>query len=76
MAKAMKTKSAKGAKRLKQRPMPADPKDLARAMFSQADKKMFGGKKTRKQPEKEGIRPFTSTPPASSHYLITTAKEE
>ena len=49
MAKAMKTKSAKGAKRLKQRPMPADPKDLARAMFSQADKKMFGGRAKAKE---------------------------
>ena len=27
------------------RPMPADPKELARAVFRQADQKMFGGRK-------------------------------
>lgn len=43
MAKAIKAKQTKAAKR-PDRPMPTDPKDLARAMFSQADKKMFGGK--------------------------------
>lgn len=43
MAKAIKAKQVKEEKRLN-RPMPTDPKDLARAMFSQADKKMFGGK--------------------------------
>ena len=41
MSKAMKAKPTKGEKR-PNRPMPTDPKDLAQAMFSQADKKMFG----------------------------------
>ena len=44
MSKAMKAKPAKGEKR-PNRPMPADPKDLARAMFRQGDIKMFGGTK-------------------------------
>lgn len=35
----------KGLKKTPQRPMPADPKDLARAMFAQADRKMFGNVK-------------------------------
>ena len=43
MAKAIKAKQTKEQKQ-SNRPMPIDPKDLARAMFSQADKKMFGGK--------------------------------
>ena len=30
-------------KRAKHRPMPADPRDLARAMFRQADQRMFAG---------------------------------
>ena len=37
------------SKVLPNRPMPADPKDLARAMFSQADKKMFGGRAKAKE---------------------------
>ncbi len=45
MAKAMKTKSTKGAKQ-PNRPMPTDPRELATAMFRQADHKMFGGAKT------------------------------
>ena len=30
------------------RPMPVDPKELARAMFRQADQKMFGGQGKKK----------------------------
>ena len=37
------------SKPLPNRPMPEDPKDLARAMFSQADKKMFGGRAKAKE---------------------------
>ena len=43
MAKVIKAKQTKEEKRLN-RPMPTDPKDLAKAMFRQADIKMFGGK--------------------------------
>lgn len=33
----------------KHRPMPKDPKELAKAMFDYADQKMFGGR-TKKEP--------------------------
>ena len=51
LAKTMKAQPAKEEKR-PNRPMPTDPKDLARAMFRQADHKMFGGraKKRKAQP--------------------------
>ena len=43
MAKAIKAKQTKEQKQ-PNRPMPTDPKDLARAMFRQGDLKTFGGK--------------------------------
>ena len=52
--KRLKTKAEKGTpitsnpERLKQRPMPEDPKDLARAMFRQGDIKLFGGQDKKK----------------------------
>ena len=43
----MKQRKEKSSK--KHRPMPTDPKELAKAMFQHADKQMFGGR-TKKEP--------------------------
>ena len=52
MARTLKTQtqSTPGTqpKRVKHRPMPTDPRDLARAMFRQADQRMFEGRTKKK----------------------------
>ena len=35
-------------KKPEHRPMPADPRELARAMFRRADQRMFGGRSKKK----------------------------